>query len=210
VAYSASKIFASISCTLIASSVVINYDLNNPAHSAIIEYRIDGFFETGSLAGLSYSELFTFDDSTRPSVLGSVPWITEILSYSLEVPAQPRLDTTRPPKSWSLNDWPMEHTFSQWIDTSGFLNSYAYLATPGPAGFPPAISSFLDDGAPNSRSKHVKWYDWSVWNTYATDSKDLDPTVQVVPGPVPILGIASAFGFSRKLRKRIKLAPETD
>ena len=26
-----------------------------------------------------------------------------------------------------------------------------------------------------------------------------------VPGPLPILGVAAAFGFSRKLRKRIKL-----
>jgi hypothetical protein len=28
-----------------------------------------------------------------------------------------------------------------------------------------------------------------------------------VPGPLPALGAAAAFGFSRKLRKRIKLAP---
>ncbi len=28
-----------------------------------------------------------------------------------------------------------------------------------------------------------------------------------VPGPLPLLGAAAAFGFSRKLRKRIKLAP---
>jgi hypothetical protein len=27
---------------------------------------------------------------------------------------------------------------------------------------------------------------------------------QEVPGPLPILGIGAAFGFSRKLRKRIK------
>ena len=26
-----------------------------------------------------------------------------------------------------------------------------------------------------------------------------------VPGPLPVLGLAAAFGFSRKLRKRIKL-----
>ena len=26
-----------------------------------------------------------------------------------------------------------------------------------------------------------------------------------VPGPLPVLGVAAAFGFSRKLRKRIKL-----
>jgi hypothetical protein len=31
--------------------------------------------------------------------------------------------------------------------------------------------------------------------------------VPAVPGPLPALGAAAAFGFSRKLRKRIKLAP---
>jgi hypothetical protein len=31
------------------------------------------------------------------------------------------------------------------------------------------------------------------------------PPVQKVPGPLPVLGAAAAFGFSRKLRKRIKL-----
>jgi hypothetical protein len=30
-----------------------------------------------------------------------------------------------------------------------------------------------------------------------------------VPGPLPILGVAAAFGFSRKLRKRIKLHKDT-
>ena len=30
-----------------------------------------------------------------------------------------------------------------------------------------------------------------------------------VPGPLPILGLAAAFGFSRKLRKRIKLHKAT-
>lgn len=30
-------------------------------------------------------------------------------------------------------------------------------------------------------------------------------TATAVPGPLPILGAAAAFGFSRKLRKRIQL-----
>jgi hypothetical protein len=32
-------------------------------------------------------------------------------------------------------------------------------------------------------------------------------TVSPAPGPLPLFGAAAAFGFSRKLRKRIKLAP---
>lgn len=33
------------------------------------------------------------------------------------------------------------------------------------------------------------------------------PPAASVPGPLPLFGAAAAFGFSRKLRKRIKLAP---
>jgi len=33
-----------------------------------------------------------------------------------------------------------------------------------------------------------------------------DPEISTVPGPVPAIGAFAAFGFSRKLRKRIKLS----
>jgi len=42
-------------------------------------------------------------------------------------------------------------------------------------------------------------------NTYAVLSPI--PSPPSVPGPLPLLGAGAAFGFSRKLRKRIKLAP---
>jgi hypothetical protein len=32
----------------------------------------------------------------------------------------------------------------------------------------------------------------------------VDPDVESVPGPLPLLGVSAAFGYSRKLRKRIK------
>jgi hypothetical protein len=45
--------------------------------------------------------------------------------------------------------------------------------------------------------------------TYATAALASSPpavsSTASVPGPLPILGLAAAFGFSRKLRKRIKL-----
>ena len=54
-------------------------------------------------------------------------------------------------------------------------------------------------------------YTWS-WGSGATaDSitmqigNSVAPGPASVPGPLPILGLAAAFGFSRKLRKRIKL-----
>lgn len=166
---------------VMAFAAFLGLSLSSTASAGIIQYSIEGTFDAGNLAGLGYSEVFTFDDSSKPNVLGSVPWTTELLSYSLDVESLS--------KHWTLVDWPMEHTFSQWIDTNAFLNSLAYLATPGPEGNPPAVSEFLDDGAPNSRSKHVKWYDWSVWNTIQTVSTDFDPivTVTAVPAPSSVL-----------------------
>ena len=51
-----------------------------------------------------------------------------------------------------------------------------------------------------------------VFNKYESLSgttaqiSDLTNTFQAVPGPAPILGAAAAFGFSRKLRQRIRAA----
>jgi hypothetical protein len=36
-----------------------------------------------------------------------------------------------------------------------------------------------------------------------------DPTPSSVPGPLPLFGAASAFGFSRKLRRRLRAAAST-
>jgi hypothetical protein len=50
-------------------------------------------------------------------------------------------------------------------------------------------TSTISPSFPVSRSTNLTW---------ATATR-------AVPGPLPILGVAAAFGFSRKLRKRIKL-----
>lgn len=177
--------------------------LSGTANADTVQYRIAGTFDTGSLTGFSYLEIFTFDDSTRPSVLGSTPWTTDILSFSLDVENQT--------KHWTLQDWPLEQSFSQWVDANGFLNSRAFLSTSGPQGDPPgnppAFVRFFDDGAPNSRSNDVKWYDWSKWNTLQTDSSDLNPTVTVttVPEPATIILLGTGLaGVTIKARKRLK------
>jgi hypothetical protein len=43
--------------------------------------------------------------------------------------------------------------------------------------------------------------------TYAQATLYTAPAPAPAPGPLPLFGAAAAFGFSRKLRKRIKLAP---
>lgn len=184
-----------VTSSVMAFAAILGLALSNTASAGVMKYSVKGTFDTGNLAGLTYIETFTFDDSSKPNAIGSIPWTTELLSYGLDVQSLS--------KHWTLADWPMEHTFSQWVDINGYLNSLAYLAAPGPSGNPPAVSEFFDDGAPNSRSKHVKWYDWSVWNTYQTDSTDFDPVV-TVPEPSSVaallIGLISMIVSRRRHR----------
>lgn len=160
-------------------TIVVTFALtfSSIASASIIKYNVSGIFDTGSLTGLSYLETFTYNDVTKPIILGITPWETDILSYSLTVDNHA--------KTWDLADWPLDHVFSQWIDVNGYLNSLAHLATSGPTGNPPAFSDFYDDGAPNSRSKTVKWYDWPRWQALQTDSEDFDPIVSINQIPEP-------------------------
>ncbi len=41
---------------------------------------------------------------------------------------------------------------------------------------------------------------------FGSQSVDFQPAPSEVPGPLPLLGAGAAFGFSRRLRKRVKLA----
>jgi len=164
-------------CRRLASLAIFGLSLSSSVGAAIIEYKVEGIFDTDTLSGRHYSQTFRFDDVTRPGELGALPWETDILSYSLEVEGMV--------KHWTIEDWPLGHTFSQWIDEGGHLNSLAYLASSGQAGEPPAFVRYYDDGAPNSRSEDVKWYDWPRWKSFRTDSTDNDPIVTISAVPEP-------------------------
>ena len=173
----------------LAPAALLGLSLASAANAGVIQYQVNGTFDSGSLTGLHYSQTFRFDDASRPAVLGAVPWETDLLSFSMNVESMS--------KQWALEDWPAAHTFSQWIDASGYLNSVAYLATPGPEGEPPAFVRYYDDGAPTSRSNHVKWYDWPRWNSFATDSIDTNPDIRISAIPEPSAAamlLAGLFG----------------
>ncbi|MGM9514062.1 PEP-CTERM sorting domain-containing protein [Roseateles sp. DB2] len=158
-------------------AVLLSLGLSQSAQAGLVRYTVSGVFDTGSLSGKHYLETFVFDDAGRPLVLGSTPWTTPLLDFQLEVESHTKV--------WSLDDWPLEHFFSLWLDAGGFTNSQAHVSTPGPRGHPPAYADFFDDGAPHSRTYHVKWYDWDVWNTRQTDSTDVDPQVVITQVPEP-------------------------
>jgi hypothetical protein len=89
-------------------------------------------------------------------------------------------------------------------DTS-FLNSLQTIVSTGPGGnwsFDPVIKGFTNN---NSIALPDFMFTKSVGETgtFGISSEGSDPGIEV-PGPLPILGVAAAFGYSRKLRKRLK------
>ena len=56
-------------------------------------------------------------------------------------------------------------------------------------------------------SKHIQVTDsWNVPTSTAQLRSGVNTFTQDVPGPLPVLGAGAAFGFSRKLRSRVRLA----
>jgi hypothetical protein len=90
--------------------------------------------------------------------------------------------------------------------TPGFAYSYGDLGVRGGVvdAWQSAFTSSADPvgGADPFSISSSKTYTWAQ----ATRA-DLPPPS--VPGPLPILGVGAAFGYSRKLRKRIKLSTNT-
>lgn len=92
-------------------------------------------------------------------------------------------------------------------DTS-FLNSLQSIVSTGPGGnwsLDPDLQVFTpnnDIAIPNF--SYTNSLDKGATGTFGISSEGSDPGVERVPGPLPILGLGAAFGFSRKLRKRIK------
>ena len=114
------------------------------------------------------------------------------------------------------------NVFDQWaavgssvIIGSGFVSTVTATnssPSPNPNG---AINAFSTFGSPSTFNSNT--ISSAFTNTFTVRSNAFTsfsnamtqqastPTPSSVPGPLPILGLAAAFGFSRKLRKRIKL-----
>ena len=59
----------------------------------------------------------------------------------------------------------------------------------------------------NPFSESKLWIE-DYWSSYTTGNVNIDAIKNTfqTPGPLPVLGAGAAFGFSRKLRSRIKAA----
>jgi len=103
----------------------------------------------------------------------------------------------------ALPDGPTNNLISQGfptVDGNGF--AFAYLENPGDT--PTLDDSYQIFSKPSGAPGGSSYY--GCWGAKECVNAD----VTAVPGPLPILGIAAAFRFSRRLRKKIKAskAPE--
>ncbi len=80
------------------------------------------------------------------------------------------------------------------LNTIDFGNSILNFSFPAGLSYPTALTAFVQYGNGTFDSAN------------GDDVISRSLTTTTVPGPLPILGAASAFGFSRSMRRRIKRA----
>ena len=85
-----------------------------------------------------------------------------------------------------------------------FAHSYDPIYDPIGEGSSPAVFAAVVQGNTTYNNYDVQAAD--PFSVYAQATLYTAPSAPA-PGPLPLFGAAAAFGFSRKLRKRIKLAP---
>ncbi len=102
-----------------------------------------------------------------------------------------------------------------WWGNSSLANQFANAVGNGLGtlnGEEGPLFGYVQEGPGNGFISHVSFnsgnlnFGYKAINTSATWAQ-VTPSAAAAPGPLPLLGAAAAFGFSRQLRKRIKLAP---
>ena len=91
----------------------------------------------------------------------------------------------------TLRSWGPKFSFAACDATCGYLGQYSVELT---SGSPVVTINLEPKGLESNGGRPLTW---------------ARATSHAVPGPLPALGAAAAFGYSRKLRKRIKCSTKT-
>jgi hypothetical protein len=95
----------------------------------------------------------------------------------------------------TLRSWGPKFSFSACDTTCGYLAQYSVELTSGS----PVVTLHLEPkGLESNGGRPLTWAQATPYTSPAA-----------APGPLPALGAAAGFGFSRKLRKRIKCSTNT-
>jgi len=116
------------------------------------------------------------------------------------------LTPTYTPGVGTITVVPQPHTYT-WTLTPGGTNDISYfynnaVTLQALSEFAPVI---VGAGASETSDSTTFALDSTLANTYLTFDYTIPAPGAATPGPLPLLGAASAFGFSRRLRRRIKL-----
>jgi len=95
----------------------------------------------------------------------------------------------------TLRSWGPKFSFSACDTTCGYLAQYSVELT---SGSPIVMIGLEPKGLESNGGRPLTWARATPYTPPAG-----------APGPLPALGAAAAFGFSRKLRKRIKCSTNT-
>ena len=95
----------------------------------------------------------------------------------------------------TLRSWGPKFSFSACDTTCGYLGQYSVELT---SGSPVVTIGLEPKGLESNGGRPLTWAQATPYTSPAA-----------VPGPLPALGAAAGFGFSRKLRKRIKCSTNT-
>ena len=152
-------------------------------------------FSGGAVAAAPLT--YSIQSQTTPWLVAGSPFT---LGYSITAPA-PRL----------LNNFTSSLTSSASATPGGDVGTWDIIGAPGTAGAsfstPVAINggqTYATNLASDTFTATLNVTNGQIQSVTSTiSSKDSTSTV---PGPLPLLGAGAAFGFSRRLRNRVKLA----
>ena len=161
-----------------------------------------------SFSGDASSGQGTFTTAGSTPVAGAIETITDITGTYY------RFDTFGGDGTYSIRSYRHDENTFKWDGPGGSpINSFliSFEVSGNSLGresgiFYVHLFSSLTSGPNDYRPVTDTFTTFSGYDG-VINSSSLSPVSPVanVPGPLPILGLAAAFGFSRKLRKRIKL-----
>lgn len=180
-------------CTLTVGDKVVN-------NIVLMNYTPDPFDRIKFTQSLGIWQLSTLFENGTQFLLTPRPKLTFDVTIT---------DPTKSFKRSELNA-DVNTTFG---GTVGLMNNYSNF-TPGSAsispnplvsmGGMPTAANFAGD--PKKVSVATEWFTTgsALINTITSSFTQTDIAIPNVPAPLPLLGAGAAFGFSRRLRRRIK------
>lgn len=146
-----------------------------PARAAVVKYTFDVLIDSGPLQPNSYSGTFAYNTQTLN--LTDFSFLFEGTQY----------DESDDPNASVVTD---SGVFLGLEYSVGALQSFSFV----PGSFDVSEAFFAYDLAASSAQGGAG---------SLTFTKVVTPDVDSVPGPLPLLGAAACFGYSRRLKRRI-------